>query len=220
MQLKLKSPQQASMRLKRRRALLPLAFIGVPIVLFLGHYQWRVWTEPADAILVLGGSLERETFAAQFAREHATLPLWVSSGSNPEYAEWLYGEAGIPADRYHLDYRASDTVTNFTTLVEDLKGNGVDKVYLVTSSYHMRRARLIGDIVLGAHGIAVEPIVVESNLPEESLSKALRDGARALVWLATGYSGADLKDDAKSMGQKLRQGPLSPALRPSLKPDS
>lgn len=195
MQLKLKSQQPIPTRRKRRRALVPLAILGVPLALWFGQYQWRVLTEPADAILVLGGSLDREAFAARLAQQHDQLPLWVSSGSNPEYAEWLYGEAGISADRYHLDYRATDTVTNFTTLVEDLKRNGVDKVYLVTSSYHMRRARLIGDIVLGCNGIAVEPIVVESAQPEESLGKALRDGARALVWLMTGYSGADLKPE-------------------------
>jgi uncharacterized SAM-binding protein YcdF (DUF218 family) len=188
------------MRRRRRRALVPLMIIGVPIALLFGHYQWRVLTEPADAILVLGGALDREAFAARFAQEHSQLPLWVSSGSNPEYAEWLYGGAGISPDRYRLDYRASDTVTNFTTLVADLKLKGVDKVYLVTSSYHMRRARLIGDIVLGCNGIAVEPIVVESSLPEESLGKALRDGARALVWLMTGYSGAELKPEAGAIG--------------------
>jgi uncharacterized SAM-binding protein YcdF (DUF218 family) len=202
MQLKLKSPQSTPIRHKRR-ALVPLMIIGLPIALLFGHYQWRVLTEPADAILVLGGALDREAFAARFAQEHSQLPLWVSSGSNPEYAEWLYGGAGIAADRYHLDYRASDTVTNFTTLVADLKLKGIDKVYLVTSSYHMRRARLIGDIVLGCNGIAVEPIVVESNLPEESLGKALRDGARALVWLMTGYSGADLKPENGAVDSNL-----------------
>jgi uncharacterized SAM-binding protein YcdF (DUF218 family) len=48
-----------------------------------------------EAVLVLGGAVEREVFAAQFAQKYPDLPVWVSSGSNPEYAEWVFLEAGL-----------------------------------------------------------------------------------------------------------------------------
>jgi uncharacterized SAM-binding protein YcdF (DUF218 family) len=156
-------------------------------------YQWLagVFLQP-QAILVLGGASEREFFAAEFAKEHPNLPIWVSSGSNPEYSEWVFSEAGIPADRLHLDYQAVDTVTNFTTLVREFKSQEINSIYLITSDYHMRRASVIGEIVLGSQGIDFKPVVVASKQSPESLNKAIRDGARAVLWVTTGQTGDNL----------------------------
>jgi uncharacterized SAM-binding protein YcdF (DUF218 family) len=149
------------------------------------------WASP-QAVLVLGGATEREQFAAEFARQHPALPIWVSSGSNPEYAEWLFAEAGIAADRVHLDYRAVDTVTNFTTLVDEFQRQGINSVYVITSDYHMRRAVVIGEIVLGSRGITLEPIAVPSKRANEPLDKVVRDAARSILWITTGRTGANL----------------------------
>jgi uncharacterized SAM-binding protein YcdF (DUF218 family) len=152
-----------------------------------------------EAILVLGGDAEREHFAAAFASQHPDLEIWVSSGTNPEYAQWLFREANVAGDRVHLDYRAVDTVTNFTTIVKDLKQEGVESVYLVTSDYHMRRATIIAQVVLGRHDIAFQPVPVPSDQDErEPLIRGLRDGARAVIWVLTGQTGSTL-------GQKLSQ---------------
>ncbi|NJR37902.1 MAG: YdcF family protein [Leptolyngbyaceae cyanobacterium CSU_1_4] len=164
------------------------------VLVLLGvAYQWLAgaFLQP-QAVLVLGGALEREVFAAEFAKEHPTLPIWVSSGSNPEYSEWVFSEAGIAADRLHLDYRAVDTVTNFTTLVKEFKAQGITSIYLITSDYHMRRASVIGEIVLGSQGIDFKPVAVGSKRSPESLNKAIRDGARAVLWVATGQTGDSL----------------------------
>jgi uncharacterized SAM-binding protein YcdF (DUF218 family) len=150
-----------------------------------------------EAVLVLGGAPEREVFAAEFAQQHPNLPIWISSGSNIEYTEWVFAEAGISSDRVHLDYRAQDTVTNFTTLVDDLKQQGIHSVYLITSDYHMRRAQVIGEIVLGSRGIELEPVPVPSEQSPESMSKVVRDAARAVLWVATGRTGS-------SMGRMLQ----------------
>lgn len=143
------------------------------------------------ALLVLGGATEREVFAANFAHKHPGLPIWVSSGSNPEFAEWVFSEAGIKSDRVHLDYRAVDTVTNFTTLVDELRDRGIDSLYLITSDDHMRRAWIIGEIVFGSRGISFKPVAVPSGREPEPMQKAVRDGVRAIVWLTTGYTGAN-----------------------------
>ena len=164
------------------------------MLLLLGvTYKWLtgVFQQP-QAILVLGGALEREVFAAKFAKEHPDLPVWVSSGSNPEYSEWVFSEAGIAVDRLHLDYRAVDTVTNFTTLVKEFKSRGINSMYLITSDYHMRRAAIIGEIVLGSQGIDFKPVTVASERSPESINKAIRDGARAVLWVATGQTGNSL----------------------------
>ncbi|GAB4377057.1 MAG: hypothetical protein Kow00121_25470 [Elainellaceae cyanobacterium] len=140
-------------------------------------------------VLVLGGAPEREVFAANFAREHPNLPIWISSGSNPEYAEWVFSEAGVASERVRLDYEAIDTVTNFTTLVDKLEAEGITSIYLVTSDYHMRRARVIGEIVLGSRGIAFKTVEVPSGESQEPMEKVFRDAARSLLWVATGQTG-------------------------------
>lgn len=162
-------------------------------VLWLGQQQVKAYFQEPQAILVLGGSVEREEYAAHVAQHHPNLRVWVSSGSNPEYAEWVFQQAQIPQEQVRLDYRAVDTVTNFTTVVDDLKAQGVSCVYLVTSDYHMRRASIIGQIVLGSRGIVFKPLPVPSDDPEpEALIRSMRDGARAVLWVITGQTGSSL----------------------------
>lgn len=165
--------------------------VGLLMAFWFGYQQLKSEFQKPQALLVLGGATEREVFAANFARSYPQLPIWVSSGSNPEFAEWVFAEAGIKSDRLHLDYRAVDTVTNFTTLVDELKAKGIESVYLITSDDHMRRAQIIGEIVLGSRGISFKPVAVPSGRTPEPLQKALRDGARAILWLTTGYTGAN-----------------------------
>ena len=143
-----------------------------------------------EALLVLGGHEERERFAAKLAQQYPQLPIWVSSGSPQHYAQRIFAKAGISRDRLHLDYRASDTVTNFTTLVDELKAQGIESVYLITSENHMARAKIIGEIVFGSRGIDFKPIAVPSNNPPEPIEKCVRDGARSIFWLLTGHTGA------------------------------
>lgn len=145
-----------------------------------------------EALLVLGGHEERERFAAKLAQEYPHLPIWISSGSPEGYAQKIFAQAGIKSDRLHFDYRASDTVTNFTTLVDELEAQGIDSVYLITSENHMKRAKIIGDIVFGSKGIDFQPISVPSKNPPEPLEKCLRDGLRSIFWLITGHTGAVL----------------------------
>lgn len=145
-------------------------------------------TSSPEALLVLGGHEERERYAAQLAQQHPDLPIWISSGSPQAYAQKIFANAGINRDRLHFDYRARDTVTNFTTLVDELKAQGIDSVYLITSENHMQRAKVIGDIVLCSRGINFQPVSVPSKNPSEPIEKTVRDGARAFFWLVTGHT--------------------------------
>jgi len=170
------------------------AISGLVLLLLFGFGYRQVeglWQRP-QAVLVLGGAAERERFAAEFARQHPQLPVWVSSGSNPEYAEWLFNKAGISPDRLHLDYRAVDTVTNFTSLADYFKTRDIHSVYLITSDYHMRRAQVIGEIVLGSRGIDFQAISVPSDQSPEPLNKVVRDAARSVLWVMTGQTGSQL----------------------------
>ncbi len=188
--------------ISKLRRLVLLSIVATSLC--VGFKPIRNATNNPDALLVLGGHEERERFAAKLAQEHPQLPIWISSGSPEEYAQRIFAKAGIKSDRLHFDYRASDTVTNFTTLVDELKAQGIDSVYLITSENHMTRAKIIGDIVFGSQGIDFHPIAVPSDNPPEPLEKCLRDGARSIFWLMTGRTGAILVHYS-GQGLKVRE---------------
>ncbi|MGH2413477.1 MAG: YdcF family protein [Microcystaceae cyanobacterium] len=164
----------------------------IAVALWLSYKSIESYLVTPEAIFVLGGHEERERLAAKLAAQHPDLPIWVSSGSPKGYAQKIFAKTGINRDRLHLDYQAIDTVTNFTTLVDELKVQGIDSVYLITSDNHMRRALLIGEIVFGSRGIILKPVSVPSQTPAEPIEKCLRDGARAIFWLTTGSTGETL----------------------------
>jgi uncharacterized SAM-binding protein YcdF (DUF218 family) len=196
------APPKSSLLLRAAR-FFGRAFSGLVLLLLFGFGYRQVeglWQRP-QAVLVLGGAAEREQFAAEFAKQHPQLPVWVSSGSNPEYAEWLFNQAGIAPDRVHLDYRAVDTVTNFTSLADYFKTRDIRSVYVITSDYHMRRAQVIGEIVLGSRGIDFQTISVPSDKSPEPLNKVVRDAARSVLWVMTGETGAQM---ASQLAKRFR----------------
>ena len=183
-----------------RRSRVKLFSLLIPVLavsLIYGYKQVESYFLQPKAIFVLGGEEERELFAAKFAQKHPELPIWVSSGSPRWYAKRVFAKAGIETSRVHLDYQAEDTVTNFTTLVDKLQTEEIDCVYLITSEDHMRRARVIGEIVFGSRGIVVKPVEIPTGRAPEPIEKTIRDGARAVMWVTTGYTGATLRSSFK-----------------------
>lgn len=166
-------------------ALLVLLSI-IPVKLAIAYYQ----TPLPQAILTLGGGSDREEFTAQFAQMYPSLEIWVSSGASINNARQIFQAAGIPNTRVHIDRRAVDTVTNFTSLVPDFKKRHVQHLYLITSDFHMPRAKAIAFFVLGSQGIAFTPISIPSNKPPESWLHILRDSSRALLWIIIRRTGA------------------------------
>ncbi|MGL4617546.1 YdcF family protein [Chroococcidiopsis sp.] len=142
-----------------------------------------------QAIIALGGDPMRETFAADFALQHPPLEIWISS---PYLKAFDLADPSASASRIHVDYRAVDTVTNFTSLVADFKQRNFQHVYLITSDFHMARAKAIAFFVFGSQGIAVTPISVPSNKPPESWFHIYRDVCRTWLWMITGRTGASL----------------------------
>lgn len=163
--------------------------ISIPFRIAITRLQVR---EP-QIIFVLGGSQYRERYAAQLAQKYPTLPIWISSGSNNHLLSKIFTSASIESDRWLVDRRAQDTVTNFTTLVKDFQKQKIRHLYLITSDYHMPRASAVGTLVLGSRGIAFTPIAVPDKQPQESKVRVLRDTLRGFIWIITGYTGANLK---------------------------
>ena len=181
----------------KRRTFLRLPWAGllaISVCCGVGYRQLATQFSEPQAIFVLGGSPDREKFAADLALKYPDLPLWVSSGSPEDYSYWVFDQAGVDRQRLHLDYRAVDTLTNFTTLVDDLKNRGITSVYLVTSDYHMRRAQWIAEIIGAQRGVIFKIVPIPTDRSTEPILKALRDSGRAIVWLVTGYTGVSLQN--------------------------
>jgi len=171
----------------RRRAL--VVATGGGVLLWLSRGWW--WPAPPapQMILVLGGDVAREQAAAELARQRG-LPVVVSGGSNPEYAHWLFSQReGLPREQVLLDYRAQDTVSNFTSLVDELRRARIRHAFLVTSSDHMQRALLVGRLVAGSRGIQLTPVPVScrDRCIQEPAGKLWRDGLRSGLWVLTGF---------------------------------
>ena len=152
-------------------------------------------------ILVLGGDADRERIGLKLARQ-LKLPLVVSGGTNPEYAQWLMEHEGLGSNEVRLDYRAQDTLGNFTSLVDELQGEGIEHLLLVTSEDHLPRALVVGGIVAGSRGIRLTgvPVSCAARCRAESMGKRWGDGLRALAWVVTGR---DLKHWARSQWPEL-----------------
>ena len=162
----------------------------IPVKIAIAFQQ----TPVPQAIFVLGGDSQRMEFAAQFWRSHKDLDIWVSDFDfNLNYDRLIFQQFGVPDERLRLDGRATDTVTNFTTLAEDFVQSKIQHIYLITSDYHMRRARAIATIVLGSQGIVVTSLAIPSSDDKsESLMRVMRDCGRSLLWVFSGRTGSSL----------------------------
>ena len=178
--------------IKRRFAcLLIIAAICLSIGAIALRIELAFQQQPVpQAILTLGGGQEREEFTARFAQSYLSLPIWVSTGVSVATARQIFQDAGIAERQIYLDRRATDTVTNFTSLVTDFHHRNFQHIFLITSDFHMPRAKAIAFIVLGSRGIATTPVSIPTTHQPESQLKILRDTVRAMIWLLTGKTGA------------------------------
>ncbi|MDB9362414.1 YdcF family protein [Nodularia spumigena CS-588/02] len=154
-----------------------------------------------QAILMLSGNSSRAKFTREMAQEFPDLPIWVSVGDAEirSILDDLDNQGTQGGDRIQYDNRATDTVTNFTTMVAPLQQNNIRHVYLVTSDYHMPRSQAIATIVFGSQGIAFTPVSVPSQSSHrEARPRIARDIGRSVLWLVTGRTGASFNPSLQS----------------------
>ncbi|MCL6754588.1 YdcF family protein [Nostoc sp. CCCryo 231-06] len=142
-------------------------------------------SQPVDGFFVLGGSIRRETYVAQQAKQYPQTPILISHGS-PDPCIWLIFQAELARlENVWLENCANSTFENFYYGIPILQRWGVHKVMLITSPSHLPRAKWMAQILLGAHGIWVETeIVQELGIPgnQESWVKTGLDVTRSLFW--------------------------------------
>ena len=181
--------------LKKRRyivAVVASILIGIVVVIPFRLAIIQLQAPVPQAILTLGGGYQREVFTAKFALAHPAMPIWVSTGVKEIKAREIFQQVGISNRRIYLDRRATDTVTNFTTLVADFKKQGIQHIYLITSDFHLPRAKAIAFMVLGSQGIAFTPVSVATNNLAEPKIKIARDVIRSYFWILTKRTGSSL----------------------------
>ncbi|WP_197480136.1 MULTISPECIES: YdcF family protein [unclassified Anabaena] len=142
-------------------------------------------SQPVDAFFVLGGSIRREIYIAQTAKENPQIPILISQGS-PDPCIWLiFQREATDLQNVWLEKCANSTFGNFYYGIPILRRWGVHKVKLITSPTHLPRAQWMAQILLGSHGIWVEfDIVQETGIPGnyESALKTALDIIRSLLW--------------------------------------
>ena len=118
---------------------------------------------PVSAVIVLGAGVNGETpslslrtridAAAAYLARHPDVPVILSGGQGPgeaiteaECMRRALVSRGVDEDRLHLEERSASTEENLRFSREMLEGLGVDltqRVAIVTSDYHLCRARLM-----------------------------------------------------------------------------
>lgn len=177
-------------KLKKRWQILQKLTWGLCLVLA----SWLIITtitlvfassQGVDAFFVLGGSIRREIYVAQIAKEYPQVPILISTGS-PDPCIWLIFQREVDdLSKVWLEKCANSTFENFYYGIPIFKRWRVHKVKLITSATHLPRAKLMAQILFGSHGIWVEvEVVKETGIPgnQESRIKTGLDVTRSLLW--------------------------------------
>lgn len=140
---------------------------------------------PVDAFFVLGGSINREIHVARLAKKAPSVPILISQGSKDPCIWLIFQWMNAPKEKVWLEKCAKNTFGNFYFSLPILQKWQVRKIELITSPSHLPRAKWMAQIILGAHGIWVEPeIVKEDGIPgnREFWVKTSLDITRSLIW--------------------------------------
>jgi uncharacterized SAM-binding protein YcdF (DUF218 family) len=124
----------------------------------------------------------------QYVLSDQRVPMYISSGHG-NVGE-VFAAEGVPPCRVKIDTRATDTVTNFTTMLPGLNQRDLRHILVVTSDYHMGRAGPVAQLALEGCGLACSlcslPSTCRTGASAESAARKWRDVVRIKLWLLTG----------------------------------
>ena len=162
-----------------------LALLGLHLIFNLAVKLPRNAKSPVDGVFVLGGSISREIYAAQLAKQDPNLPILIARGSPDPCIVWVFQRAIAPMKNVWLETCSRSTFTNFMFGLPILEKWQVHKIKLITSGTHIMRAQRLGQILLGSHGIWIDFVVApEKGVPgnQESWVKTGIDLTRSIIW--------------------------------------
>jgi uncharacterized SAM-binding protein YcdF (DUF218 family) len=165
---------------------------------------------PKYGILYLGGGDVRIKSVPEAVELYPNATVFISEweGARNRILNYLQSK-NISLKKIVYNCEATDTVTNFTTMLPELIAYGITDVYILTSDWHMERASWIGWIILGTKGIKIHYFPTYGDTPPkpESTLRTIRDYFRSIIWWYTGITFAEyrtsLDDEARNI---LAQG--------------
>ncbi|WP_071518513.1 YdcF family protein [Geitlerinema sp. PCC 9228] len=164
------------------------SIFGVPLLFHLSALPAAANAQ-LDAVLVLGGSIRREVYVAQLARDwqtsNRTIPILISGGSDPPCTVKVFHLFDAPKENVWLEKCATSTFDNFYFSVPIIKQWQARKIKLITSETHLPRAAWLAKVLFAAQGIWVEvDLAKEIGIPanQESTLKTILDVTRSLLW--------------------------------------
>lgn len=99
-----------------------------------------------------------------------------SAASEAEAMRQFMRDLGVPAPALVLENRSRNTSQNAGYSSEILAGQGINRILLVTSAYHMPRARRLFE----AQGLEVFPVATDHEVLSRPLWRNLLPETRAL----------------------------------------
>jgi uncharacterized SAM-binding protein YcdF (DUF218 family) len=142
-------------------------------------------SKSVNATFVLGGSIEREVYAAEFASKNAKIPVLISAGSQDPCILKIFKRKRAFLDNIWLEKCADSTFDNFFYSLPILERWKARKIKLITSRSHLPRAKWMAQIIFGSRGIWVEfDVIQEQGVPgnKESSFKTAIDVIRSFSW--------------------------------------
>lgn len=123
----------------------------------------------SDVIIVLGGSSERDLYAAElynlgFSRKIIVSGVSPSAGIMAERAV----KNGVKREDIILEQKAISTYQNAIFTREIMLDNGFQSAIVVSSPFHMRRSRLVFERVYKNSGISLTYCAVPSSLSTDT----------------------------------------------------
>lgn len=191
-------------RTREHSARIVLTIATLYLLVFQTNFLWWIAEPlrldqlpgPSDAVVVFaggvgesgearGGQQERlkqaiNLYNAGYAKEIVVSSGFVYSFKEAESMRDIAIAQGIPADRIELELRARNTYENVTNVREILRARGWNRILLVSSPYHMRRAVMVWRKV--APEVAVTPSPPASAQFYEHTRGATLDQIVGIVW--------------------------------------
>ncbi|MGK7931222.1 MAG: YdcF family protein [Microcystaceae cyanobacterium] len=142
--------------------------------------------KPVDAILVLGGSIQRELYVGKIATQYPKIPIIISGGSDAPCVFQIFDYYQAPMENVWLESCATSTFGNFVFTTSLLKEKQVHKVLVITSPTHIPRAKYLAYIHLGTQGMGIKmKVIKQRGVPGnwESNFKTALDVTRSILWV-------------------------------------
>lgn len=154
-----KEKSRSGMRLVILSVLMILAILMLPGAITLAGAE----RQAPDTLLVLGGTANRERYAALLIKEHPERRVLIAGGSEDPCIWLIFDKAGAPKSNVWMEHCSRNTFENFIYAAPILRQWHTHKVLLITDLPHAYRALPVGRIILGAKGIWVDLVLVPNS---------------------------------------------------------